>query len=146
LPSKNGRTVATAPLTTDAEPALPTRVIVWPDCRFADAVVEFNDMSQLRFLSNHHLLLSHQPAGAAAVRHVVDVRRPTVRYQFSGYLLNTLRVTDAGKWAALAKDGSLSWGQFDPLDVQSAVVGAAVPITGNIHNLLWIQDGRFLLV
>ncbi len=146
LVSENGRSVASTRAKSGVDPAAPAGVTVWPDWRVADAAISFADVSQVQFLSNNHVLLSQHPDGGPYLSFVVDVRRPTTRFQFTGYQLDTLRITDAGKWAALVTDGSLSSGQLNPADTQGTVTGTAVPVSGTIRNLLWRKDGRFLLV
>lgn len=144
--SENGRSVAATRAKSGADPAVPAGVTIWPDWRVADAAIRFADASQVQFLSNNHVLISHHPEGGPYVSFVIDIRRPTTRYQFTGYQLDTLRITDAGRWAALASDGSLVSGQLNPAEAQGTVTGSAVPASGTIRNLLWRGDGRFLLV
>jgi len=146
LVSENGRSVAATGAKAGADPATPFGVTIWPDWQVADATVAFSDVSQVRFLSNNHVLLWQSPDGGPYAAFVADIRRPTTRFQFSGYQIDTLRVTDSGKWAAMALDGSLSSGQFNPSDIPGSVSGASIPLSGTIRNLIWRQDGRFLLV
>lgn len=147
LVNENGRSAAaTTPFGVKPDPVPASGVTVWPDWQIADAMVRFDDVSKVQFLSGNHVLISQHPDGGPYVSYVVDIRRPTTRFQLSGYKLGSLRVTDSGKWAALAIDGSLSWGQFDPTGAAGTVTGTAIPVTGTVRNLIWRLDGRYLLV
>ncbi len=146
LVSESGRSVASTRTKSGDDPAQPAGVTVWPDWKDTEAFINFADVSQIQFLSNNHVLLSQHPAGGPYLSFVTDLRRPTTRFQFTGYQLDTLRITDAGKWAALATDGSLNSGQLNPAGAEGTVTATAVPFSGRIRNLLWRKDGRFLLV
>ncbi len=160
LVSENGRSVASTRAKNGDDPAQPAGVTIWADWKNPDAFINFADASQVQFLSNNHVLLSQHPAGGPYLSYVADLRRPTTRFQFTGYQLDTLRVTDAGKWAALATDGSLNSGELDPaaadgtatvtatvtVTVTATVTATAVPFSNTIRNLLWRKDGRVLLV
>jgi hypothetical protein len=147
LVNENGRSAAaTTPFGVKPDPVPASGVTVWPDWQIADARIRFDDVSKVQFLSGNHILISQHPEGGPYVSYVVDIRRPTTRFQMPGYKLGSLRVTDSGTWAARAIDGSLSWGRFDPAGTAGAVTGAAVPVTDAVRNLIWRLDGRFLLV
>lgn len=163
LVNENGRSAAaTAPFGVKPDPTPASGVTIWPDWQIADATITFDDVSKVKFLSGNHILISQHPDGGPYVSYIVDIRRPTTRFQFSGYRLGTLRVTDAGKWAALAFDGTLCWGQFDPgagaaeqlplppdhsvMTAGEPVTGTAIPVGGTVRNLIWLLDGLYLLV
>jgi hypothetical protein len=142
--SDDGRTVALAQAKSGPDLASPTGVTVWVDWRVADSTLSFADASQLEFLSNNHAVLAHRPAGGPYTSYVIDLRRPTIKHQFTGYQLATLRVTDTGKWAALTADGILATGQLGEGD--EAIAGTPAPLAGPIRNLMWRKDGRFLII
>jgi len=144
--NQNGRVVALVSSKNGDDPAVPSGVTVWPDWQIADETIHFDYVSQVQFLSSHHVLLFQNPKEGPWIAFVVDIRRPTTRFKFSGYQLDTLRVTDAGKWAALATDGSLNAGKFNTAGVDGTVNGTPVPFSGTVNNLIWRNDGRFLLV
>ncbi len=144
LTTDNGRTIALAQATTGWDAVNPTGVTVWPDWRVVDSTISFPDVSRIDFLSNNHAMLAQLPKDGPYASFLVDLRQPKIRYQFIGYQLDTLRITDTGKWAALATDGSLVSGQLDASG--GNIVGTSVPISGPILNLMWRKDGRFLLV
>ena len=146
LVNKNGRVVALISSNDGHDPAVPSGVTVWPDWQIADETIHFAYASQVKFLSSHHVQLSQYPQGGPWDAFIVDIRRPTIRFQFSGYQLDTLRVTDAGKWAALTTDGILNAGKFNTEGVNGTVNGTPVPFSGTVSNLIWRNDGRFLLV
>lgn len=147
LLNENGRSAAaTAPFGVKPDPVPASGVTIWPDWQIADAMIHFDDVSKVQFLSSNHVLISQHPDGGPYVSFVVDIRRPTTRFQLSGYRLGSLRVTDSGMWAALALDGGLSWGQFNPAGAGEAVTGTAIPVSGPVRNLIWRLDGRYLLV
>lgn len=144
MTTRNGRTIALAQANSGWDAVNPTGITVWLDWRVVDSTISFPDVSRIKFLSNNHAKLAQYPSGGPYVSFIVDLRRPKVRYQFVGYQLDTLRITDSGKWASLATDGSLVSGQLD--ESGGNIVEASVPITGPILNLMWRKDGRFLLV
>lgn len=144
MTTDNGRTIALVQAGARHDAATPTGVTVWLDWRVVDSTISFPDVSKIDFLSNNYAMLKQRPKGGPYVSFLVDLRRPKIRYQFIGYQLHTLRITDSGKWAALATDGSLVSGQLDASE--GNIVGTSVPITGPILNLMWRKDGRFLLV
>lgn len=144
--SDNGRSVACTCAKRGDDPTPPAGVTVWPDWKDADSSIGFADVSQVRFISNNHVLLSQHPTGGPYSSYIVDLRQPTTRFRFTGYQLETVRVTDAGKWAALAGDGTLNVGQLDPSGKEGTITANAVPIAGEIRNLIWRKDGRFLLL
>lgn len=121
-------------------------VIVWPDWRESDRTLVFADMAKARFLSSHHMVLSHHPPDGPWISAIVDLRRPEVRFRLPGYQLNTLRLTDDGRWACIATDGRLFAGRLDPVDPERSVVGALVPIEPSVRNLIWVDGGRLLVV
>jgi len=144
--AENGRVVALVSSNEGDSPVVPSGVTVWPDWQIADATIHFDYASKVRFLSGHHVLLSQHPKEGPWVSFIVDIRRPTTRFQFSGYQLGTLSITDAGKWAALTTDGSLNAGKLNTEGVNGTVSGTPVPFSGTVNNLIWRNDGRFLLV
>jgi hypothetical protein len=129
-----------------ADPQQPAGVTAWTDWRDVDAKITIPDMATARFLSNNHLLLSHHPDGGPYVSCVVDLRHPTTRFQFSGYWLNSFRMTDSGKWAGITQDGVLCTGLLDPDAPSQAVTGTPVPSAGEVKNSIWLHDGSYLLV
>ncbi len=142
--SDNGRSAALQQCDHGDDRALPTGVTVWTDWRVVESVIQFPDLSGFDFLSNNHALLWQRPSGGPYLSFVVDLRRPDARFQFIGYQLASLRVTDSGKWAALTTDGTLTTGQLGAAD--GSMTGKAVPITGPIRNLIWRKDGRILVI
>jgi len=146
LVNKNGRVVALVSSSDGDDPVVPSGVTVWPDWQIADATIHFDYASQVQFLSSNHVLLFQNPQEGPWSAFIVDIRRPTTRFQFSGYQLETLRITDAGKWAALTTEGSLNAGKLNTEGVNGTVSGTPVPFSGTVSNLIWRNDGRFLLV
>jgi len=146
LTSSDGRSVAAAEAKQGADSAAPSGVRIWPDWRVANRFITFSDMSQVKYLSNNHVLLSQHPEYGPYVSFVVDIRHANTRFQFAGYQLDTLRVTDSGAWAALALDGGLVSGQLDPSGPSGSITGASVPTSSAVRNLIWRQDGQYLLV
>jgi len=144
--NNNGRVVALVSSNEGDSPVAPSGVTVWPDWQIADQTIHFDYASKVQFLSNYHVKLSQHPKGGHWISFIVDIRRPTTRFQFSGYQLDTLRVTDAGKWAALTTDGSLNAGKLNTEGVNGTVNGTPIPFSGTVSNLIWRNDGRFLLV
>jgi len=55
-------------------------------------------------------------------------------------------VTDAGKWAGLAMDRSLCFGQLNPAGAEETITANSAPIVGEAKNRLWRKDGRFMLI
>jgi len=146
LVSDNGRAIAVFRGRSGPDPQVAPGVTVWMDWRDVDSTILFDDMATARFVSNNHVLLSHHPDGGPYVTFVVDLRRPTTRFQFSGYSLDTLRVTDSGKWAAITLNGVMCSGQLDPSSPTQSVAGTAIPSASGAKNSIWLKDGRFLLV
>lgn len=148
LVSNDGRRAAAARVKRGADTAQPSGVTVWAEWRNAERTITFDDVSQVAFVSNHHLLISHHPDGGPYVSWVVDVRHPETRFHFPHHRLNTLSVTDAGRWAALTRDGRLVTGRLEPAGAGdgTTMTGTAIPLEGTVRSMLWRHDGRFLLV
>lgn len=146
LVSDNGRVIAVFRGARGPDPRTAPGVTIWTDWRKLNSEHVFSDMTTVRFLSNNHVLLSHHPDGGPYVSHVVDLRQPSTRFQFSGYLLDTLRVTDSGKWMAISQNGAACTGELDPNAPTQSVEGTVRPAAAGAKNALWLRDGRYLLV
>ncbi len=149
LTSPGGRAVALMhvdPWHWNIDPSPPRGVVIWPDWRDASTVIEFADMGKAQFLSDHHVRLTHRSKDGSDRSGIVDLRRPTVSFQVDGVRRNTLRVCNSGRWAGIASDGSIRHGRFDANDPAGSAVGAVIQGAGEPRNLLWIDDGRRLVV
>ncbi len=125
----------------------PLGVWIWPNWRNAANVLHFDQYSEVRWLSNHHVSLMHRPDRGGWYSRVFDVRAPHRPFQFTGFKLEWLRVADNGRWACVANDGALIVGRLDYDDDQwmTRVVTIPVPAEEPIKSLMFLHGGTVLV-
>lgn len=147
LTTDDGRSVALFRYAFQGSEPEPTGVTIWADWRNVDSKVVFDDMSEVDFRSNHHVALSDRRRGGRPRWCVVDLRAPTVRFDFTGRWVGpSMRISDSGRWATIGRNGELLVGRFDTASPEASLVPTAVPDVDGLRNLIWVRDGDFLVV